>query len=144
MFNTYWLLHRKQNDQGRKAAIKTTNERIEGPIKQCAETRCGDILKEAEGGSKTIVDLIKEKWHLTLLTYIIFFTMLYFDSRDGYISSHGENEADTFLMLVIPIFIISLIPYLALVYFYPRYISKVKEEIINESLVKSSNDNESD
>jgi hypothetical protein len=77
----------------------------------------------------TIVELLRSNWYLTLLVYCILFLMIYADSRDGYVNSHGKVPTDEFLTMFIPVIILVQIPYVALVFFYPRYIERVKCEL---------------
>lgn len=78
---------------------------------------------------QTIVEFLRSNWYFTLLVYCILFLMIYVDSRDGYVHSHGEIPTDEFLAMFIPVFILVQIPYVAMVYLYPRYIEKVKCEL---------------
>jgi len=77
----------------------------------------------------TIVEILRSNWHFTLMVYCILFLMIYVDSRDGYVNSHGKVPTDEFLTMFIPVFILVQIPYVALVYLYPRYIERVKCEL---------------
>ncbi len=78
----------------------------------------------------TIVQVIRSNWHVTIAIFVIFSFLMYMDGRDGQIRSHGSDiPLDEFFWYVVPLLIIIQIPYIALVYFYPRYIEKLKNEL---------------
>jgi len=85
----------------------------------------------------TIVELFQKNWYIFFMMYAFWLTIFYYDSRDGYMEINKGMPADEFLPVILPIFFLSLVPYIVMVYFYPKYIEGVKKEILNNIIHES-------